>query len=127
MALRTVILPVGNNVRAFNWFIGNEHGFAQMEAGNEFGVDEGVISQAALDQKAIDYAADIATVHQDYADHLADVARDESKDEFDDDSIVTALIKEMVDQLNDIRANAGMPLLNFGTVNANIRNRIGQP
>jgi len=127
MALITVVLPPGNRLRAFNWFIGNELGFAQMEAGDEFGVDDSVISQAALDQKAIDYAADLATVHQDYDDHRADVAKDRLKDEFDDDSIVTALIKEMVDQLNDIRAQTGQPALTFGTVNANIRNRIGQP
>ncbi len=127
MAIRTVILPPGARVRAFNWFIGNEDGFAQMEVGNEFGVNENVISQADLDQKAIDYAADIATVHQDYDDHVADVELDRVKDEFDDDSIVTAIIKEMVDQLNDIRAQTGQPALIFGVVNANIRNRIGQP
>lgn len=124
MSLRTVILPPGSRRNAFNWFIGNEHGFNQMEANSEFGVDEAVISQADIDQKAIDYAADLATVHQDYDDHLADVAKDQRKDRFDDNSHVTATIKEMVIQLNELRALHGLPDLNFGTVNASIRNRI---
>lgn len=83
--------------------------------------------QATIDAQLVTYAADQTNIDNDFDDVAADEVKDREKDEFDDDSIVTAIIKEMVDQLNDIRGNAGMPLLNFGTVNSNIRNRIGQP
>ena len=124
MSLRTVILPAGGRLNAFNWFIGNDKGTAQVEANNEFGVDENFISQADLDQKRSDYAAYIATVHQDYGDFLADEAKDRRKDRFDDNSHTTAHIKEMVILLNELRALHGLPDLNFGQVNASIRNRI---
>ena len=75
--MRTVILPPGSRRNAFNWFIGNINGHNQIEANNEFGVLNSAITQAALDQKLIDYAADLATVHSDYDTFLADTADEE--------------------------------------------------
>lgn len=83
--------------------------------------------QATIDAQLVTYAGDQTNIDNDFDDVLADLVTDRDKDEFDDDSILTAVIKEMVEQLNDIRGPAGLPLLNFGTVNADIRNRIGQP
>ena len=83
--------------------------------------------QATIDAQLVTYVADQTNIDDDFQDVLDDEAKDSAKSEFDDDSILTALIKEMVDQLNDIRAQTGQPALNFGQVNADIRNRIGQP
>ena len=121
----TVTLPAGANFHAFNDHAGNLNGF--------FGFDETTfeyesdVNQATLDAALITYTADQATIDADFADDEADREKDAKKDRFDEKDDLTALIKEMVDQLNDIRANAGMPLLNFGTVNAAVRSRIGQP
>lgn len=121
-----ITLAPGHNFEALNDFAGNEGLMAYFDPFT-LELEMPGIDQATADQALIDYAADQANIDNDFADKRADQAKDKIKDEFDDDSIVTALIKEMVEQLNDIRANAGMSALNFGQVNANIRNRIGQP
>lgn len=85
------------------------------------------VTQAALDAAFADYVANQVDRDNDFGLKLADEKRDREKDEFDDKSDLTALIKEMVDQLNVLRALHALPALNFGPVNADIRNRIGQP
>lgn len=85
------------------------------------------VSQADLDAAFADYTANQVARDQDFQDHLEDVASDAAKDQFDDASDLTALIKEMVDELNVLRALHALPDLNFGTVNAAIRSRIGNP
>ena len=123
--MSTVTLPAGANFYAFNDLVGNRNKlFSFDETTMEY---ESAVAQAALDAALITYAADQATIDADFADDEADREKDDKKDRFDEKDDLTALIKEMVDQLNDIRTNAGMPLLNFGTVNAAIRSRIGQP
>lgn len=119
------LLP-GHNFEALNDFAGNEGLMAYWDP-TTLELEMPGIDQATADQALLDYAADQVNIDNDFADKVKDQKDDALKDEFDDDSIVTAIIKEMVEQLNDIRTNAGMPLLNFGTVNAAIRSRIGQP
>lgn len=122
-----VIVQPGHDVRALADHAGSavkgQIGFRPSNSELEVGD----VTQPALDAALITYIADQANIDADFADKLKDEEDDRVKDEFDDDSIVTAIVKEMVDQLNAIRANAGMPALNFGTVNAAIRSRIGQP
>jgi hypothetical protein len=127
--MRTVILPVGGKRDAFNWFIGNVDGFNQLEpSNNEFGVDDATISQAALDQKLIDYAADIAQVHSDFADFLSDEADERVRVmQVDNDGGLQSLIKVMVDELNAVRQNAGLPDLNLGIVTAAVRSNAKKP
>ncbi len=130
MSLRKVILPAGGRREAFNHFIGNApFGYSELEpANNEFGVPESFIDQATLDQKALDYAADIPA-----ADAAADQAAEDFLDEeerqrsVDNNPGLTALIKVMVDELNVIRANAGLPNVNFGQVNAAVRQEVRRP
>lgn len=124
--MSTLTLLPGHNFEALNDFAGNE-GLMTSWDPNTLELEMPAIDQPTADQALIDYVADQVNIDNDFADKRADQAKDRMKDEFDDKDDLTALIKEMVDQLNDIRANAGMPLLNFGTVNAAIRSRIGQP
>lgn len=127
--MRTVIFPAGGRRNAFNWFIGNDGGFNQFEPStNEFGVNDNAISQADLDQKVIDYAADLAQVHSDYDDFLSDTA-DElvRKMQVDNDGGLQSLIKVMVDELNAVRQNAGLPDLNLGLVTAAVRSNAKKP
>lgn len=127
--MRTVIFPVGGRRNAFNWFIGNEDGFNQLEPStNEFGVLDSAITQAALDQKLADYAADLAQVHDDYDDFLKDKADERVKvAQVDNDGGLQSLIKVMVDELNAVRANAGLPNLNLGQVTAAVRSNAKKP
>ena len=85
------------------------------------------VTQAALDTAFADYVANQVDRDNDFAEKLADEKKDREKDEFDDKSDLTALIKEMVLQLNVLRTLHGLPDLDFGPINADIRNRIGQP
>ena len=85
------------------------------------------VTQPVLDAALVTYVADQATVDADFADKVADEKKDREKNEFDDKSDLTALIKIMVDELNTLRALHALPDLNFGTINADIRNRIGNP
>ena len=128
MSLRRVILQVGARRNAFNFFIGNVDGFNQIEANNEFGVLESFIGQAALDQFAVDYAANQAQIDADYDTFLSDTA-DEAfrKRDVDNNAGLTALIKVMVDELNTLRAIEGLPNLVFGPVNADVRSRAKKP
>lgn len=113
----------------------NRRAFADFAAGNTLHTWDDTtleivipsVDQATLDTLLIDYHADQANIDQDFADKRADEAKDRDKDSFDDKSDLTALIKEMVLQLNELRALHSLPPLIFGQVNADIRNRIGQP
>lgn len=89
---------------------------------DQFEVED--VSQTALDAALVDYIADQAAIDADFADKVADEAKDKRKNEFDDKSDLTALIKEMVDQLNELRALHSLTPLVFGQVNSDIRNRI---
>lgn len=125
--MATVTILAGHNPAAIAHFAGSARGRNMMFRPEELELQVNDVAQPALDAAFADYSANQATRDADFQDILNDEQIDRDKDEFDDDSIVTAIIKEMVDQLNDIRAQTGQPALNFGTVNANIRNRIGQP
>lgn len=126
--MRTVILPAGNRRDAFNWFIGNIDGFSQIEANDEFGVDDSAISQVDLDNFAATYAADVAQVHSDYAVFLAGLADEAVRvAQVDNDGGLQSLIKVMVDELNAVRANAGLPNLNLGLVTAAVRSNAKKP
>lgn len=116
-----VTLPAGGVVGAFNDHVG-QHGKAYMFLALDVEIPQ--VDQATLDAALVTYAADVATINADFADKLADEEKDRRKDHFDDNSHVTATIKEMVIQLNELRALHGLPDLNFGQVNASIRNRI---
>jgi hypothetical protein len=122
-----VTLSPGHNPAAVAHFAGSARGKNVLFRQETLELQVEDVTQPALDAALVDYAANQATRDADFQDILDDIANDLAKDEFDDDSIVTAIIKEMVDQLNDIRAQTGQPALNFGQVNADIRNRIGQP
>ena len=126
--MRTVIIPVDGRRDAFNWFIGNIDGFSQLEANNEFGVDDSAISQVDLDNFAATYAADVAQVHSDFADFLSDQADERVRvAQVDNDGGLQSLIKVMVDELNVVRANAGLPNLNLGVVTAAVRSNAKKP
>ncbi len=116
-----VTLPAGGVPGAFVDHVG------QHNKGYRFdGLDVEIpqVDQATLDAALITYAADLTSINDDFADKLADEEKDRRKDLFDDNSHTTAHIKEMVILLNELRALHGLPDLNFGTVNASIRNRI---
>ena len=122
---KLTLLP-GHNFEALNDFAGNE-GLMTGWDSTALELEMPDIDQATADQALIDYAADQANIDANFADKRADQAKDRKKDEFDDKDDLTALIKVMVDELNVLRAIEGLPDLNFGQVNASIRNRIGNP
>lgn len=119
-----VTLPAGGIPGAFNDHVG-QHGKGYFFQGLEIEIPQ--LTQAVLDAALITYTADVTNINDDFADKIADEIKDRDKDAFDDKTDLTALIKEMVDQLNELRALHALPALNFGVVNADIRNRIGQP
>lgn len=127
MANVNLILPPSarntRSARSFKRFIG-QHGKASNldEATGEFFLFEG--DQATIDAQLITYTADQVNIDTDYDDVVNDERKDRDKDAFDEKNDLTALIKEMVEQLNELRALHALPPLNFGTVNADIRNRI---
>jgi len=82
------------------------------------------LTQSAIDTALVNYAANQSDIDDDFADKRADEKKDRDKDAFDEKNDLTALIKEMVEQLNVLRALHALPPLNFGTVNADIRNKI---
>jgi len=121
----TVTLTATQNEKAFADFVATNKLFTFDPVSFELVMPS--VSQAVLDTALINYAADQANIDNDFADRVADEIKDMEKDAFDDKTDLTALIKEMVDQLNELRALHALPALNFGVVNADIRNRIGQP
>ena len=123
--MATVILTGTQNEGALAHFIAPNKGYTFDAPARVLGIS--VVTQPVLDQALIDYAADQAAKDSDFQDHLEYVANDAAKDQFDDASDLTALIKTMVDELNVLRALHALPDLNFGTVNASVRSRIGQP
>ena len=120
--MATVILTGTQNEAAFADFVASNKGYTFDSVSREIGIS--VVTQAVLSAALINYAADQANIDNDFANKRADEAKDRAKDAFDDKSDLTALIKEMVDQLNELRALHALPALNFGTVNSDIRNRI---
>jgi len=116
-----VTLPAGGVPAAFNDHAGH-HGRGYYFDGLEIEIPQ--VDQPTLDAALVTYAADVATINADFQDKLDDEEKDRRKDEFDDNSHTTALIKEMVDQLNELRALHSLPALNFGQVNASIRNKV---
>lgn len=85
------------------------------------------IDQATMDAGLITYAADQANLDSDFADALEDQINEFGQNLFDEKKDLTALIKVLVDELNVLRATQSLPDLNFGLVNAAIRQRIGKP
>jgi hypothetical protein len=85
------------------------------------------IDQATMDAGLITYTADQANLDSEFADALEDQISEFGRNIFDEKPDLTALIKVMVDELNAIRTVNGLPDLNFGLVNAAIRQRIGKP
>ena len=123
--MSTVTLPVGGDFFAFNDFVGNRNKLFNFdEITMEYESD---VAQGVLDAALINYVADQATIDSDFADDEKDRRDDEEKDRFDEKDDLTALIKVMVEELNVLRALHALPDLNFGTVNAAVRSRIGQP
>jgi hypothetical protein len=123
-----VTLPAGRDFFAFNDHIGNfGNAFSFDDATGDYEPVDPTIDQATLDAALITYAADVAGINAAWADKLTDFNDDVMKTEFDSNAGLTAVIKEMVDELNAIRQNAGLPDLNFGVVNAAIRQRINKP
>ena len=120
---KVIILP-NHNPNALAHLAGSNRQNLSL-VGDEFDVPD--VTQPDLDAALITYVADQANIDSDFADKLADEKVDKEKDEFDDKSDLTALIKTMVDELNVLRALHALPDLNFGTVNASVRSRIGQP
>lgn len=122
-----IIVQPGHDVRAFADHAGSavkgQIGFRP----NNLELEVGDVTQPDLDAALITYAADQANIDNDFADKMADEKADREKDEFDDKSDLTALIKVMVEELNVLRALHAIPDLNFGTVNASVRSKIGQP
>jgi hypothetical protein len=123
--MATVILTGTQNEGALAFFIAPNKGYTFDSVSRELGIV--VVTQAVLDQALIDYVADQVDKDKDYQDFLDDVASDAAKDQFDNASELTALIKVLVEELNTLRALHALPDLNFGTVNASIRSRIGNP
>lgn len=122
--MSNVTLPAGGNFPAFNDFVGNRDKLYSFDESTlEYESD---VNQATLDAALINYTADQATIDSDFADAEKDRRDDEEKDRFDNKDDLTALIKVMVEELNVLRALHAIPDLNFGTVNASIRSRIGQ-
>lgn len=119
------LLP-GHNFEAFNDFAGNEGLMAYFDP-TTLELEMPDIDQATADQALIDYVADQANIDADFVDKRADQAKDRKRDEFDEKDDLTALIKVMVEELNVLRALHSLPDLNFGQVNASIRQRIGNP
>lgn len=87
------------------------------------------IDQVTMDAGLITYVADQANLDSELVDALEDQDVEFTQNLFDDKKDLTALIKVLVDELNAVRAASVPPLpnLNFGLVNAAIRQRIGQP
>lgn len=125
--MATVILTGTQNEGALAHFIAPNKGYGFDPATRELEIS--VVTQAVLDQALINYAADQAAKDSDFQDYVEDLASDAAKDSFDEKSDITALIKVLVDELNAVRAASVPPLpnLNFGQVNAAVRQRIGQP
>ena len=119
-----VITQPGHDVRALADHAGSavkgQVGFRQETS--ELEVAD--VTQPALDAALITYVADQANIDTNFADKMNDERKDKDKDKFDEKNDLTALIKEMVDQLNELRALHALPPLNFGIVNSSIRNRI---
>lgn len=85
------------------------------------------IDQAVMDAGLVTYAADQANLDSEFVDALEDQEAEFSQNLFDEKKDLTAIIKVMVDELNAVRTANGLPDLNFGQVNAAIRQRIGKP
>jgi hypothetical protein len=123
--MATVILTGTQNEGALAFFVAPNKGYTFDSVSRELGIV--VVTQPVLDQALIDYAADQAAKDSDFQDFLEDVESDAAKDSFDSKADITALIKVLVEELNTLRALHALPDLNFGTVNASIRSRIGNP
>lgn len=85
------------------------------------------IDQATMDAGLITYAADQANLDSEFTDALEDQVNEFDQNLFDEKKDLTAVIKVLVDELNTLRATQSLPDLNFGLVNAAIRQRIGKP
>lgn len=122
-----ITLTSGQNFQAYALHIGalDTVMVSFDEATLEVEVDS--VDQATMDAGLISYAADQANLDDVLNDYLEDQEGEFGKNEFKDNKGLTAVIKEMVDELNAIRQNAGLPDLNFGLVNAAIRQRINKP
>jgi hypothetical protein len=129
MSRRKVVLPGGAKRDAFNWFIGNYFGYHEFEpTTNEFGVLDTFIDQPTMDQKLADFVADQANIEQQYSDFFDDFIDEEFRErDVDNNAGVQSLIKVMVDELNAVRANAGLPNLNLGQVTAAVRSNAKKP
>ena len=126
--MMSVILNTGANPRGFNHFIGRgvSGGYTFDPANNQFEIAKGFISQAQLDQFAIDYAADQAN-----ADAAADQAatdRDTArvKDSFDAGELrlLRAFAKLLLREINDLRGQHGLAPRTFAQFRTALRNEL---
>lgn len=127
--MMSVILNTGANPRAFNHFIGKgvRGGYTFDAANDQFEISKGFVSQAQLDQFAIDYAADQAN-----ADAAAAAAVDarnvgDLQKIYGDDPILAAVIEVYRQEINVLRSNAGLPDRSAGFIDGQIRAEIATP
>jgi hypothetical protein len=121
-----VTLLAGHNFHSFARHVGAMDQMIVFDPGT-LEVELPDIDQPAMDAGLITYAADQANLDNDFADDLEDQVAEFGRNLFDEKIDLTALIKVMVDELNAVRTVNGLPDLNFGLVNAAIRQRIGKP
>lgn len=123
-----VTLLAGHNFHSFARHVGAMDLMIQFNP-TTLEVDLPDIDQATMDAGLITYAADQVNLDSELVDALEDQESEFAQNIFDEKKDLTAFIKVMVDELNAVRAASVPPLpaLNFGLVNAAIRQRIGQP
>lgn len=121
-------LLAGHNFHAYARHVGAMDQMIQFDP-NTLEIDLPDTDQATMDAGLITYVADQANLDSELVDALEDQDVEFIQNLFDDKKDLTALIKVLVDELNAVRAASVPPLpnLNFGLVNAAIRQRIGQP
>ncbi len=123
---KVTVLPA-HNLRALADHAGSSGGQQLLYRPDQGTLQVEDVTQPDLDTALVDYIADQANIDNDFEEKMADEKADGEKDQFDDKSDLTALIKVMVEELNVLRALHAIPDLNFGTVNASVRSKIGQP
>lgn len=121
-----VTLSAGQNFHAFARHVGAMD-LAILFDPDTLEIELPDIDQATMDAGLITYAADQTNLDSELVDALEDQATEFDQNLFDEKKDLTALIKVMVDELNVLRATQSLPDLNFGTVNAAIRQRINKP
>ena len=123
----TVTLPVGGDFHAFNDLVGNANGLFNFdEPAMEYNSD---VAQATLDTELINYTANQAAIDAAFVQAQADAETLRVQDSFDTDQlrILRALVTLIMDELNILRANDGLPARTFPQLRTALRNEIANP